>query len=223
MILDWLTLIGGTFGALLPIANPFSTAPVFATLTRRDTPLHRNEQAYRAAIYMSMILIGALLLGALVMTFFGITLPALRIAGGMIIARVGFGMLSPAADQNLSAESKDEAMLKPDIAFMPIALPLLSGPGSIAVTITMATEVKNAPEYVAIAIGIILVSFTSWLVLRSSSRVADAMGVNGMNALTRLMGLVLVCIGVQFIFMGLLGALTNPEISQVLIEAYGTR
>ncbi|MCB1683554.1 MAG: MarC family NAAT transporter [Pseudomonadales bacterium] len=223
MIVDWLTLIGGTFGALLPIANPFSTAPVFAALTRRDTPLRRNEQARRAALYMLMILIGALLIGALVMTFFGITLPALRIAGGMIIAKVGFGMLNPAVDQNLSDASKDEAMLKQDIAFVPIALPLLSGPGSIAVTIAMATEVEAAPEYLAIAAGILLVSFASWLVLRSSSRVAEAMGVNGMNALTRLMGLVLVCIGVQFIFMGLLEALSSPQIAQILIEAYGSR
>jgi multiple antibiotic resistance protein len=103
---------------------------------------------------------------------------------------------------------------------MPIAMPLLSGPGSIAVTISMATEVDRASEYLAVAVGVALVSLASWLVLRSSTRVAAFLGTTGMNVLTRLMGFVLVCIGVQFVLRGVVEAATYPGVVDALVEAY---
>jgi multiple antibiotic resistance protein len=220
MLEDWLALIGGTFGALLPIANPFSTAPVFAALTQRYSPARRGQQARMASIYMASVLLVSLFAGALIMTFFGISLPALRIAGGMIVARVGFRMLDPEPEEELPAAHREEALEAREIAFMPIAMPLLSGPGSIAVTISMATEVDRGSEYLAVAIGVVLVSLASWLVLRSSTRVAAFLGATGMNVLTRLMGFVLVCIGVQFVLRGAVEAATYPGVADALIEAY---
>jgi multiple antibiotic resistance protein len=216
----WLTLAFATIGALLPIANPFSTAPVFATITRRMGTKRRAQQARMAAIYMMWVLIGALLIGALVLTFFGISIPALRVAGGLVVARVGFTMLNPEPEESLPDESQQEAMDMQDIAFTPIAMPLLSGPGSIAVTISMATEVDNPLEYTAIALGIAAVAFLSWLVLRSAAPVVGFLGVTGTTALTRLMGLVLVCIGVQFVATGAVEAVTDGWIADALKQAY---
>jgi multiple antibiotic resistance protein len=216
----WLTLAFATIGALLPIANPFSTAPVFATITRSMRPERRAQQARMAAIYMMWVLLGSLFIGALVLTFFGISIPALRVAGGLVIARVGFNMLNPEPDESLPDESQQEAMDMQDIAFTPIAMPLLSGPGSIAVTISMATEVAHPMEYAAIAVGIAAVAFVSWLVLRSAAPVVGYLGVTGTTALTRLMGLVLVCIGVQFMATGVVETLTNDAVVSAVKQAY---
>jgi multiple antibiotic resistance protein len=198
----WLALIAATVGALLPIANPFSTAPIFAAMTRGEKQDSRNRQARLASIYMAGILLISLVAGALILEFFGISLQALRVAGGLIIARIGFSMLNPEPERPLPRRDQDESADKDAIAFTPIAMPLLSGPGSIAVTISMATSASNAFQYIPIGIGIVIVAAVSWLVLRYSSRIVDGMGRTGVNALTRVMGLILVCIGVQFVVTG---------------------
>jgi multiple antibiotic resistance protein len=220
MLYDWLTLIGVTFGALLPIANPFSTAPVFVAITRQMSHAHRWQQARLAAIYMAAVLLVSLLAGALILEFFGISLPALRIAGGLVIARIGFSMLNPEPEERLPEEDQKEALDKRDIAFTPIAMPMLSGPGSIAVTISMATSVTRPRDYLAVGIGILIVAFLSWLVLRSSTRIVDFLGTTGVNVLTRIMGLILVCIGIQFIATGIFELVTDPGVVKAIYEAY---
>lgn len=199
---SWLALVAATVGALLPIANPFSTAPIFAAMTRGEKIDSRNRQARLASIYMAGILLVSLVAGAVILEFFGISLQALRVAGGLIIARIGFSMLNPEPERPLPRRDQDESADKDAIAFTPIAMPLLSGPGSIAVTISMATSASNGFEYIPIGIGIVIVAAMSWLVLRYATRIVDAMGRTGVNALTRVMGLVLVCIGVQFVVTG---------------------
>jgi multiple antibiotic resistance protein len=105
-------------------------------------------------------------------------------------------------------------------ALLPIAMPLLSGPGSIAVTISMATEVSNVLDYVPVGIGIVLVSIASWLVLRSSSQIIEFLGSTGVNVLTRLMGLILVCIGIQFVVTGILQLLADEAVVNAISQAY---
>jgi multiple antibiotic resistance protein len=201
-MLTWLGLVAGTVGALLPIANPFSTAPVFAAITRGEKVDSRNRQARMAAIYMACILLISLVAGAVILEFFGISLQALRVAGGLIIARIGFQMLNPEPERPISRRDQDESAVKDDIAFTPIAMPLLSGPGSIAVTISMATSARGWPDYLPVALGIVIVALITWVILRYSTRIVDVMGRTGVNALTRVMGLILVCIGVQFVVTG---------------------
>lgn len=222
MLIEVGALIFATFGALVPITNPFSTAPVFASLSRRFSAERRKQQAWMAAVYTAATLIVALVAGALIMSFFGITMPALRIAGGLVVARVGFAMLSPEPEQKLTDDSRDEAMHMTEIAFTPISMPLLSGPGSIAMTIGMASEADNLLEYAGIAVGIIITALFAWLVLRSSVRVEEVLGVTGMGVLTRLMGLILVCIGVQFVLRGLLESVTHPQVVDILRQAFGS-
>jgi multiple antibiotic resistance protein len=217
---DWLTLIGVTFAALLPIANPFSTAPVFAAITQGMSMSRRHQQARMAGIYMAAVLLITLIAGALILKFFGISMPALRIAGGLIVAKVGFDMLSPRTEEALPELDQKEALDMSEIAFTPITMPLLSGPGSIAVTISMATSVDYPPEYLAVGIGIILVAFISWLILHFSTRIIGFLGGTGVNVLTRLMGLILVCIGIQFIADGFVELITDESIVKALHEVY---
>jgi len=219
VIESWLTLVAATFAALLPIANPFSTAPVFVAVTRSMTPERRMQQARQACIYAFVVLTTTLLAGALILNFFGLSIHALRIAGGLIVARIGFGMLNPKPDDELDPETRREAMQMQDVAFTPVAMPMLSGPGSIAVTLGMATEVGHPFENTAIITGIALVAFVSWLVLRSSVRVVAFLGVTGVNVLTRIMGLLLVGIGIQFVFVGTIEPLTSDRVIGAIVEA----
>jgi multiple antibiotic resistance protein len=216
---DFLELIVGTVGTLLPIANPFSTAPVFATFTSDLSEDDRNKQAYRAGVYMAAVLFVTLFAGALVLTFFGISLSALRIAGGLIIARIGFSMVMPKTPDQFKNAQKSEPSPRHDFAFTPIAMPLLSGPGSMAATLSMASVAEGPSDYAGVGLGIIIVAFISWLTLRGSTLVAHVLGATGVDALSRVMGFLLVCIGVVFVGNGILEALTDPRIMGPIVEA----
>jgi multiple antibiotic resistance protein len=214
VISDWLTTILATFAGLLPIANPFSTAVVFLALTARLSEDDRERQALLASLYALGVLWVFLFAGALIMSFFGISIPALRVAGGLIVARVGFGMLSP-QDPDTTPDSPPARL---DIAFTPLAVPMLSGPGSIAVTIGMAAGAETVSDYVAIAIGIALVVVVSWGILRSARSVKRLLGEQGIDALTRIMGFLLVCIGVQFIGIGVSEVVADPKLLGPILE-----
>jgi len=210
----------GTIVALLPIANPFSTAVLFLSITKGDSKAQRRRQALRGCVYVFCILVSFLIAGRLIMEFFGISIPGLRIAGGLMVARIGMGMLKPHADESKTKAMESEAKEKDDISFTPLAMPSMSGPGAIAVTIGLATQTDGALDFVAIILGILIVTVICWLVLAASTRVVDFLGENGMNALCRIMGFLLLCVGVQFIVNGIVGIISDPDVMKMFIEAY---
>jgi multiple antibiotic resistance protein len=218
MASDLFLYISVTFGALLPIVNPLSTAPVFLAVTKTFSTSDRHRQALLAAVYMTVILLVSLFAGALVLEFFGITLPILRGAGGLIIARVGFSMLDASTDAPVSESMTPDNTDASDVALTPIAMPMLAGPGSIALTIAMATESTGPVAYLGEAIGITLVALVSWIVLYFSSAIIGRMGKAGVNALTRIMGLMLVCIGIQFIVTGFIEGMATDRMINLLAD-----
>lgn len=191
--------------ALLPISNPFSTVPLFLSLTRGHPDIWARQQALRACFFMAGILLIFFWSGALIIEFFGISIPAIRVAGGIIIMRVGFSMLSPAEPtvDSITPEAKKEARKQSDVAFTPLAMPSLSGPGSISVVTTMAASTDDFFGYLAISAGILVVVSIAWLAMRSAGMIAKVLGVTGLDALTRIMGFLLICIAFQFVFDGL--------------------
>jgi multiple antibiotic resistance protein len=220
VVADWLTTVLATFAGLLPIVNPFSTAAVFLAITARLSEAERQRQATLACLYAVGVLWVFLFAGALIMNFFGISIPALRFAGGLIVARVGFAMLAP-ADGDDGEESAGPTRL--EVAFTPLAVPMLSGPGSIAVTIGMAASSEGVANYLAVATGILLVVGVSWLVLNSARAVKRFLGEQGIDALTRIMGFLLVCIGVQFIGSALIEVITDERLVGAIVEAAARR
>ena len=214
MIIEFVSIAVGTFIGLLPIANPFSTAVVFLALTGRYSELRRRETARQASFYMACVLWVFLIAGVLIMNFFGISLPAVRIAGGLIVAGIGFGMLR-AVPEEASRESDGPGS---GIAFTPLAMPMMSGPGSIAVTIGMAAGSEGVLNQLAIAVGIGAVALVSWLVLRQAHRVVGFLGSVGMEALTRIMGFLLVCVGAQFIVVAITEILSTEEFMRPILE-----
>lgn len=202
----------GTVVALLPIINPFAAGPTFLAMTEGDTETRRREQARKGCFYMVAILVSSLIGGSFIMKFFGISLPGLRIAGGILVAIIGMDMLLPRKAEAGTPEERDAARKKGDISFSPLAMPMLSGPGSIAVTLGFTSLAEDAGDYVAIIAGIICVALITYLILRISSRLVQVVGPVGVNAMTKIMGFLLMAIGVQFVVNGVLGIATDPEL-----------
>ena len=206
-VAEGLLYIVSTVGALLPIVNPLSAVGMVMAITANLTEQERTEQIRRACIYMFFILTSFLVAGGLIMNFFGISIPGLRIAGGMIVSYLGFRMLFPDTAA-MSRQEQVEAAAKHDVSFTPLAMPGLSGPGSIAVVIGMSATAQESQHivvgHILIAIGVAIVGVISYWVLKAATRLSRVLGVAGMNAMARIMGFLLICIGVQFIINGVL-------------------
>ncbi len=209
-------LIFATIAALLPIINPFSTAPMFLSLTDGYPLAERNAQARRGVFYMSCILLVSLVGGSFIMSFFGLSLPGMRIAGGILVSGVGMKMLRPKDDFDHTEQEAKEAEVKKDISFTPLAMPSLSGPGSISVVIGMSSLALDITDYLYIAIGILVVSALVFIILRSATNLVKFLGVNGLHAMTKIMGFLILCVGIQFIIHGIMDILTGEEMANFL-------
>jgi len=212
-------LVLGTVVALLPVTNPPASAPTFLALTEGMTPARRMSQLRAACGYMVAVLGTFLLGGSLIMRFFGISLPGLRIAGGLMVAGIGSSILTGLGDRRSADPPADGVAPDRDIAFSPLAMPMLSGPGSIAVTLGLTSLAKTWLDYLAIGIGIVAVAGLAYLTLRLAEPLVRAIGRNGMNAVTKMMGFLLLCIGIQFIVNGVLEIATDPVIIRSIREA----
>jgi len=206
-MLEGAKYIFSTVAALMPIVNPISAVGLVVSITAGQTEAERTEQVKRACVYMFFILTTFLVAGGLIMNFFGISIPGLRIAGGLIVSYLGFRMLFP-DHPSISTQERVEAIEKEDISFTPLAMPSLSGPGSIAVVIGVSSTIQQSGHivfsYLFVAIGIAITALISYGVLKAASRLDRVLGATGMNAMSRIMGFLLICMGVQFIINGIL-------------------
>lgn len=212
-------LVIATLIALLPIINPFSTAPMFLAITEGDTEAERQEQARKAVIYMICILVAFLVGGTMIMKFFGLSLPGLRIAGGILIAGVGMRMLYPRDDAGQTAAERLESRRKRDVSFTPLAMPSLAGPGAISVTIGLTSMATGFLDFLSIIVGILLVALLVYITLRLSTRLVRVLGVNGLHAMTKIMGFLILCVGVQFIVNGVIEVAQSPELIEGILRA----
>lgn len=196
------------FPAIFTIVNPLGAVGPFLAMTARDSLIKRQSTARRACILATIVLAVCAGVGGILFQFLGITLPALKIAGGSLLFLVAIDMLNARESRSKATEEeREEGVQKEDIAIFPLGIPLLSGPGSmISVFILMEkanTAVEQAYIYLAIAVTMAL----SYLVLRQASRLAHWLGATGINVMSRMMGLILAAIAVQFILTGLTEAL----------------
>lgn len=212
-------LVLGTFIALVPLINPLAAAPTFLAITEGDTRERRLQQLRMACIYMVAILGSFLIGGTFIMGFFGISIPGLRIAGGLLVAGIGSGMLLAQSSDAKDSRAEQEARAKRDVSFSPLAMPMLSGPGAIAVTIGFTSLATDWLDYVAIMAGIIAVAVMTYITLGLSERVVRVIGVNGMNAVSKIMGFIILCIGIQFVVNGVLGIATDPVLIRGIRDA----
>lgn len=218
-MLELLKAVGLGLVVILPLANPLTTVALFLGLAGDMNFQERNRQALQASLYVFLIMMVAWYAGNAVLHTFGISIPGLRMAGGLIVAFIGFRMLFPAkpVGHSVEAEHKQDELAASDtpresvnIAFVPLAMPSTAGPGTIAMIISSASTVKAGVDFPAWVVAIapvltfFVVALILWIALRSSGAIMRLVGKSGIEAISRLMGFLLVCMGVQFVINGVL-------------------
>jgi multiple antibiotic resistance protein len=224
LLADYLGYTAGAVLAILPIVNPLGAVPIVMSVAAHLPDAERRRQIRLACVYTFALMTGFLVAGTLIMNFFGISMPGMRIAGGVIVAFYGFRMLFPGAQQP-AIPAADHGAVKYDIAFTPLAMPGLSGPGTFAVVMSLSSHATSkhgwdrVMDFLGVGTGILIVAILSWFALSGAERLNRVLGDTGMDALKRLMGFLMVCIGVQFIINGLMAIVSDPGIWSGLAEA----
>jgi multiple antibiotic resistance protein len=194
------------FVSLLAIVNPFGAIPLFISMTADETSSQRRKTINLVAFGVTIILLVALFFGQLLLRFFGITIDSFRVGGGILVLLMAIAMLH--AKTSLIRQTDEEAhesIEKESVAIVPLAMPLLAGPGAISTVILAAHKSTGVAHYLIIAVGIVLLSLVVWGVLRLSPWIARRIGATGINIFTRIMGLILTAIAVEFIASGIKG------------------
>lgn len=190
------------FAGLFSVINPLGTVPVFVGLTQSDTLKDRNRTALLTGINTAVILLISFFAGKYVLSFFGISLNALRIAGGMIITSSGFALLTGSFSKHKGMDKnrvQEDLAQRSEISLTPLAIPMLAGPGSISLLIALNQQYTQASQIVWLVAAILAVCIAAWLVLRSSHYIVKLMGASGINAVSRIIGFIVIAIGVQYI------------------------
>ncbi|HJX52572.1 MAG TPA: MarC family protein [Polyangia bacterium] len=203
------------FPSLVVIINPVMVTSVFITLTSNATPQAKRAIIRKTTIIAFIVLLVFAISGTLVFKFFSITIGAFQIAGGIILFSVAMGMLHATASRTRQTpEEMDEAMSRDDIAVVPLAIPMVSGPGAITTVIVLSGEARAIPNMAILFLAIVVAMVIVFVMLRNAARIQKYLGPSGLNITTRLMGLVLAAIAVQFVIRGVESVL--PELAAVI-------
>ena len=191
------------FVSLFAIVDVIGNAPMFLSITPRNTHAERVTMAKKAAVAVFVILALFAFLGNHIFQFFGITLDAFRIAGGLILLKISLDMLEAKSPRTRHTPEEDqEGMAKEDVAIIPLAMPMLSGPGAISTVIVLTTQATSAGLMGTLVVAIGLNAVLVYLVLRSSTRIVALLKETGMRIFTRILGIILASIAIQFILTG---------------------
>jgi len=194
------------YAALFPIVNPFGSAPLFLGLTEGYNDVERGRIARQIAINSFLLLLGSMFIGSHVLEFFGVSLPIVRVAGGLVVTTFGWKLLNSASlpDEGHASQHTDD----PD-TFYPLTMPLTVGPGSISVAITLGSQrpATSEPEQFVLAstaatASLVAMALTVYLCYRFAPRLVAALGRGGTNVVVRLSAFILVCIGIQILWNG---------------------
>ena len=199
---DILHSIVVAFVAMFPMINPIGHAPMFYGMTSDDTPARRRVMSRMIGLYVFLILTVSLLFGNFLLSFFGVTIDDLRIAGGLLVAHSGWAMLG-----NQSRVTPDEhaaAKAKEDISLTPMAMPILAGPGAMSLAIGLSTYGQTFPHYIGFVLGFAAIALLTWICFRESDAMVRVLNVNAIGALNRVLGLFILAIGVNMVVKGVL-------------------
>lgn len=212
-----LPLFLSTFTTLLAVINPLEVLPVFLSITHDRGEAGRKRVAFQASLYALLLVLFFLFFGAFVLKIFGVSLNMVRVAGGIVLTRIGFELFSPSGSGHgafLSAGPDD------NIAFMPLAMPLMVGPGAIATVLGMMATIEHAPSetaaYATILAAAGLAILVTYLCLAFAGRLVAAIGRMGIDAITRIVGFFVSAMGVSLVFDGVIGALGTHGVKVVL-------
>ena len=193
-----------TFSAIFFVVDPFAAIPVFLSITRADDLAKKHRTALKATIVSTITLLAFAFAGTLIFKLFGITLGAFRIAGGILLFRIAIDMLHAQHSRvRVSPEEESEGVEKEDVAIIPLGIPMLAGPGSIAIVIVLMGHARNSLIQTTVVAGCIVVTgILTFVVLRAAVLLERTLKQTGLNILNRVMGLVLAAVAVQFVVNG---------------------
>ncbi len=198
-------LLLATLFSLFSIVDPPGALPVYVSLTADLDKKQRNRLALHTSLYFLLILVGFFLAGTYILSFFGLSVYAMRIAGGMVLLSTGFGLMGTnfSRHRGYNEAVQADAASRSEIAFTPMAMPLLSGPGSISYLIMQFKQHPEWSERLIILLAILAMGGLVWLSLRTAPLLFRIFGAGGLSAIARIMGFLVVALGVQFIVDGL--------------------
>ncbi|GEA62554.1 YchE family NAAT transporter [Vibrio comitans] len=192
------------FVGLFAIVNPVGIMPIFVSLTNHLSPEERIKTASTANIAVAVILIVSLFAGQMLLDVFSISLDSFRIAGGLLLVSIAFSMMNgQLGEQKQNKQEKAESISKEQVGVVPLAMPLMAGPGAISSTIVFGSNHSGPIDYVAVTITVIVFSFCCWVLFRSAPFIVRFLGQTGINVITRIMGLILGALGIEFIASGI--------------------
>ncbi len=189
---------------IFSIMDPFGLIPLFLAFTNGQSDEQRTKIILRSVIATAIILVIAALAGKHVLSFFGIDIYSFQIAGGILLLLIALNMLQAKGSMiKTTSKEQDEAIEKEDISVVPLAMPLLAGPGTISMVIVFSASMETAVEKLTLVGIIIAVSLTVWPILLLSKWIGQKLGSTGINITVRIMGLILASIAVKFIMEGI--------------------
>jgi multiple antibiotic resistance protein len=208
------TLFVSTFSTLLAIINPLEALPVFLKMMHGASDAEHRDVARRASLYAAGLLFFFLIFGTIILKIFGVSLSMVRVVGGIVLLRIGFDLFSGSASGSsiVAPSGKDQG----DIAFVPLAMPLMCGPGAIATVLGMTSLVKHSQfefmAFLAIAAAIVLTMAVTFLCLAYAKELIGRIGPLGIDAITRIVGFFVAAMGGGLIFHGVIEALHDSGV-----------
>ena len=192
------------FVALIALVNPLGVLPMFISLTRDFTEVQRQNAIRTAALTVVTVIVVCALLGEHIIQFFGISTASLQVSGGLLILLMALNMLNAQpGGARTTMEERDEAEHKHTIGVVPLGIPLLTGPGAMSTVIVMAHNAKRTMDYLVIIGSGVVIAALVWLTLQMAQPIARTLGRIGINIATRIMGLLVAAVAVEFIVDGL--------------------
>ena len=198
-----------TFASVLFIVDPIAVVPTYLVITQGQDAVQRRATARRACVAAALILVVFALAGSRIFGLFGITMPAFRIAGGLILWLVAMDMLHGNRSTQEGVAEIAEGRAKDDVAVTPLAMPMLAGPGAISTVMVLSGQAHSTGQTIIVYASIAVTLFISWITLRLAEQLVKRMGQTGIRVMTRIMGLLLAAIAVQFVITGVRDAMAR--------------
>jgi multiple antibiotic resistance protein len=202
------TAVVAALTALFPLLNPVGNTPIFFSITANDTAEYRRRQALKIAINVFVILAVCLLFGRYILAMFGLTVPILRMAGGLVVGNVGWGLLqkSPRLDDAADSEARD----KIDVSLSPMALPIIANPGAISVAISLGAGSAKIEAWAGNLTALALLTILNYVCLILGEPMVKKLGRNGMDAFNKVLGFLVLGIGVNLVVSGVTELIKAP-------------
>jgi multiple antibiotic resistance protein len=198
--MEFMTALLAAVAALFPLMNPVGNTPIFFSITAEDSPEYRRRQAVKIAINVFVILTLCLLCGRYILAMFGLSVPILRLAGGLIVGKVGWDLQqqSPRLNDEAHAEARD----KVDVSLSPMALPIMAGPGAMSVAISLGAGSPHLWAAMGDIGALAVLTILNYVCLLLGEPVVKKMGCNGMDAFNKVLGFLVLGIGLSLIVSG---------------------